>query len=193
MAEWRSFGVAPLPAGQLNFGSTLRARIEALASARRWPLPAQILVAALAPLAMLAACGQSMVLPAASSPGEGYGYEFDLDSREMAAVHQPGPPPAGDGSGRVPPETIQSAVRAHYPGFVGCYESGRAKDPQLKGVVSVRFTVGEDGVTKQAANDGSTLPDPGVVDCVVGEFRRVTYPKAHAGLMTVVYPIAFAP
>jgi beta-lactamase regulating signal transducer with metallopeptidase domain len=193
MAEWQSFGVVPLPAGELHFGSTLRARVEALASARRWPLPAQALVAALAPLAMLAACGQSMVLPAASPLDAGYGYEFDVDSRETAAVHQPGPPAAGDGSGRVPPETIQEAVRAHYQGFTACYESGRAKDPHLKGVVSVRFTVGEDGVTRQAANDGSTLPDPEVVDCVAREFRKVTYPKAHAGLMTVVYPIAFAP
>ena len=42
MAEWRSVMLAPLGAGELHFGSTLRARVEALANVRRWPLVVQV-------------------------------------------------------------------------------------------------------------------------------------------------------
>jgi beta-lactamase regulating signal transducer with metallopeptidase domain len=48
MAEWRSVTLAPLGAGELHFGSTLRARIEALANARRWPRAVQVALVALA-------------------------------------------------------------------------------------------------------------------------------------------------
>jgi hypothetical protein len=37
MAEWRTVSLSPLAANELHFGSTLSARIRALAGARRWP------------------------------------------------------------------------------------------------------------------------------------------------------------
>jgi beta-lactamase regulating signal transducer with metallopeptidase domain len=48
LAEWRSVALTPM-AAELQFGSTLRARIEALAWTKRWPLAVQVaLVVALA-------------------------------------------------------------------------------------------------------------------------------------------------
>jgi hypothetical protein len=55
LAEWRSVTLAPLGAGELHFGSMLRARIEALASMRRWPRAVQGALVALA-VAGFAAC-----------------------------------------------------------------------------------------------------------------------------------------
>jgi hypothetical protein len=197
MAEWRSFAVVPLGAGELHFGSTLRARIEALASQRHWPLVAQALVASLAPIALLIACGgaapRAASAPGASGDDTGYGYEFEVDSAKASAAAVPAPPqPLAEG-GRVPPETIQSTVRAHFGAFRDCYEKGRAKNAKLAGDVAVKFVFGEDGVTKEAVLQGSTLPDEEVAACVVGEFRKLEYPKAPGGVVTVVYPIHFAP
>ena len=48
LAEWRSIALTPM-AAELQFGSTLRARIEALAWTRRWPVAVQVaLVVAIA-------------------------------------------------------------------------------------------------------------------------------------------------
>ncbi len=196
IAEWRSLVVSPLGAGELHFGSTLRARIEALASPRHWPLAVQAITLSLAPLAMLAACGGAASRPAAA-PGDddkGYGYEFETDTAKAAADAPTAatPLPLAPG-GRLPPETIQATVRGHFGAIKGCYDAGLKKDPKLAGTVTVKFVFGEDGVTKDAADAKSTLPDKDVVACVVGEFRKLTYPKAPGGEVTVVYPIQLAP
>jgi BlaR1 peptidase M56 len=176
VAEWR-FG-----AGELHFGSTLRARIEALASPRRWPRAAQALVLFVAPLVVFAACSgaTSSTVPTRSSE-EGYGYEFETDPLRRPSQT------------RLPPEAIQAVVRAHFGEFQKCYEAGLEKDPGLRGKVNVRYVFGEDGVTHTAADEHSTLPDQDVVGCVVREFGKLTYPKGKGGDVSVVYPIEFAP
>jgi hypothetical protein len=205
MAEWRWLAVRPIGAGagELHFGSTMRARIEALASQRHWPVGIQALALSLALLALFAACGGAAPRPA-SAPGagtpssgddsKGYGYEFEADAAKAAAAAPAsgGFLPAGP-DGRLPPETIQATVRAHFGALRTCYEAGLKRDPKLAGTVRVKYAFGEDGITTEAADDKSTLPDAGVVACVVGEFRKLTYPKAQGGNVTVVYPIQFAP
>jgi len=196
MAEWRSLAVAPLGAGELYFGSTLRARIEALASQRHWPLAVQALALSVAPIALLVACGGSAPSPAAPAAGgdDGYGYEFDTDPATAAAPSSIPSMPLAPG-GRIPPEVIQATLRAHFGAFRSCYEAGLKKDPTAKGVVAVRFVFGVDGTMTEALGEKAktTLADKDVVSCVVGEFRNVTFPKSPGGVVTVVYPIQFAP
>jgi hypothetical protein len=154
----------------------------------------------LAPLALVA-CGHA-ALPssavsttaarASTDDDSGYGYEFEVDSSKnggaSAASALSLPHAAGD---RVPPETIQAIVRARYGALLSCYQAGLEKDPTLTGTVTVRFVAAEDGTTKAAADQGSTLSDKDVVGCVVGELAKLTYPRG-GGTMTVVYPIQFA-
>ncbi len=199
MAEWQ-FEVAPLGAGALHFGSALRARIEALASQRQWPLAAQALTLSVAPLALIGACGGS-ALPAAAVPttsalvdeDASYGYEFEIDSAKNGSAAPVSalslPHTEGD---RIPPETVQAVVRAHYDDLIACYVAGRAKNPALAGVVRVKLVAGSDGVTMAATEEKSTLPDQEVVQCVLGALEKVTYPRG-GGPLTVVYPIEFTP
>jgi beta-lactamase regulating signal transducer with metallopeptidase domain len=197
IAEWSSFAVAT-GAGELHFGSTLRARIEALTSQRHWPVAAQALVVSLAPMALLTACAASTPPRVATTAGDlerdtDYGYEFDTDSaKAAAAAPASGTTPTLNADGRVAPEAIQASVRARFSAIVACYETGRAKDPQLAGKVNVKLVIGEDGVTREASDNGSTLPDKDVVACIVGDLRAVTYPKG-PGVLTVVYPIELTP
>jgi Zn-dependent protease with chaperone function len=190
IAAWRSLAVAPLGAGELHFGSTLRARIEALASQRHWPPAAQAIALSLSPIALIAACA------AAGGEDRDYGYAFAADpAKTGAAAPASTPSPEAVQDGRVPPETIQAAVRSHFSAFQACYEAGLKSDPRLTGTVAVRYVFGDDGITKEAALDESTtLPDKDVGRCVAAEFLKVTYPKAKTGgVATVVYPIEFAP
>jgi hypothetical protein len=197
IAEWSSFAVAPLGAGELHFGSTLRARIEALTSQRHWPVAAQALAVSLAPMALLAACAASTPPRVATTGGAlerdtDYGYEFEADSAKAAAAAPASTAPTMNAEGRVAPETIQSSVRARFSAILACYEAGRAKDPNLAGKVNVKLVIGEDGATREASDDGSTLPDKDVVACIVNDLRSVTYPKG-PGVLTVVYPIELTP
>ncbi len=199
LAEWRSLIVAPLAAGELHFGSTLRARIEALADRRHWPAAAQALVLSLAPVALFAACSGSASLPqpAASGDSDDYGYAFESDPAKNVApgrAASAGPPARPrDAVGRIPPETIQAAVRSRFGAMKSCYEAGLARNPALAGRVTVKYVIARDGTTMDAADEGSTLPDREVVACVVGEFRKLTYPRPDDGYVTVVYPVEFSP
>ena len=204
MAEWRSLAVTPLGAGELHFGSTLRARIEALASQRHWPLAAQVLTLSFAPFALLAACSGASPSPsAAPSPAltaqaqveedTDYGYNFEVDSAKAAGAPASDAPRPLNADGRVSPEAIQGIMRAHYGALRTCYEAGLLGNSRLTGTVSVKLVFGKDGVVMTREADGeSTLPDPDVVGCVVGELGKLTYP-AGPGRVTVVYPIQFAP
>ncbi len=96
-------------------------------------------------------------------------------------------------SGRLPAEVIQRIVRQNSARFRLCYESGQRKNPKLQGRVTVRFVIGRDGQVSNVGNGGSSLPDAGVVSCVVRAFYGLAFPKPEAGIVTVTYPLHFAP
>ena len=96
-------------------------------------------------------------------------------------------------SGRLPPEVIQRTVRQSYGRFRLCYEKGLERNPNLQGRISTRFQIGRDGSASNAANAGSDLPDQAVVDCVVNTYTSMSFPMPEGGLVTVVYPLLFAP
>jgi hypothetical protein len=97
-------------------------------------------------------------------------------------------------SGRLPPEVIQRTVRASFDTLRQCYEAGLGRDPNLTGKVVTRFVIGRDGSVPQAtAAEGTTMPDPKVSECVVAHLRGLRFPAPDGGIVTVVYPILFAP
>ena len=196
MAEWRSRARASFGAGELHFGSTLRARIEAIVSQRHWPLVVQTLVISVASIALFIACGGSAppdATPAGLDPG-GYGYEFATDTKEEVTAAPPWlNSPRTNPDGRMAPEPIQANVRAHFGALLMCYETGRKRDPKLTGIVTVKYVIGEDGIPKDVADENSTLPDKEVVGCVLDMFRKLRFDESHRGNVNVVYPIKFAP
>jgi beta-lactamase regulating signal transducer with metallopeptidase domain len=190
----------------LHFGSTLRARIEAIALQRPWPRVVQAILVGAAvagfvacssagPGAMPQASGETRT--AAASEGQNdYGYKYETDplstSAQQAATSNPRPD-TRDPEGRLAPEVIQNVVRTNFGLFRTCYEAGLKRNAQLQGRVTVRYVISTDGTTQMAADEGSDLPDPQVVQCVIERFGRLTYPAPKDGYVTVVYPIEFAP
>jgi hypothetical protein len=196
IAEWRSLASGSFGAGELQFGSMLRARIEAIASQRQWPLVVQTLALSAASVGLFIACGGSAPpskTPAGLDPN-GYGYEFAADSKEDVTRASPsGNSRRVNPDGRMAPESIQSHVRGHFGELLTCYEAGRKRDPQLTGIVTVKYVIGEDGAPKNVAGESSTLPDEATVDCVLEVFRKLRFDESQRGNVNVVYPIKFAP
>jgi hypothetical protein len=97
-------------------------------------------------------------------------------------------------NGRLPPEVIQRIVRQHFGRFRGCYEAGLARDASLKGKVRARFVIGKDGAVTNVADGGSDLPDPVAKKCILAAFSALSFPAPEGGgVVTVVYPLDFAP
>jgi hypothetical protein len=97
------------------------------------------------------------------------------------------------GPGKLEPAVIQKTVRAIYGEFRTCYEAGLRRNPKLEGRVSTRFVIGLDGTVSNVSNDGSDLPDPEVVLCVLEAFSKVHFQEPQGGSVTVVYPILLEP
>ncbi|MFO0554860.1 MAG: AgmX/PglI C-terminal domain-containing protein [Polyangiaceae bacterium] len=103
---------------------------------------------------------------------------------------RPAPPSV---SGRIPGEVIQRIVRQNFGRFRACYEAGLRNNPNLQGRVTVGFVIGADGAVGSVNNAGSDLPDAGVVSCVVGSFRGLSFSAPEGGIVKVSYPIVFTP
>jgi hypothetical protein len=95
--------------------------------------------------------------------------------------------------GRLPAEVVQRVIRQNFGRFRACYEGGLRNNPSLAGRVAVRFVIGRDGAVANVGNGGSDLPDSAVVSCVVRSFGGLSFPAPEDGIVTVVYPITFAP
>jgi TonB family protein len=190
-------------AGALHFGSTLRARIEAIALHRPWPRAAQVALVTVA-VAGFAACSSAAPTtlpqpadgthPAAAGKGlDEYGYQYDDDPMNHAAKAEPPPASTRNADGRLAPELIQGVVRRSFGAFRSCYEAGAKAAPGLEGTVTVSFHINPDGTVSSADGAQSTLPDANVVRCVVAGFQRLTFPPPEGSYVTVVYPIVFSP
>jgi hypothetical protein len=130
--------------------------------------------------------------------GTGSGQGFGAGHGRLGPGHHPaGPTLRAVGttvlSGRLPAEVIQRIVRQNFGRFRACYEQGLGRNPNLEGRVSVRFAINRDGAVSAAANSGSDLPDSGVVECVVRAYYGLSFPAPEGGIVTVMYPIMFAP
>jgi beta-lactamase regulating signal transducer with metallopeptidase domain len=190
----------------LHFGSTLRARIEAIALQRPWPrvVQATLVGAAVAGFVACSSAGPGAIPQAGSetrtaAAGAGqndYGYKYETDplstSAQQAATSNPRPD-TRDPEGRLAPEVIQDVVRRNFGQFRTCYEAGLKRNAKLQGTVTVKYVINLDGTTQMADDGGSDLPDPQVVQCVIAGFGHLTYPAPQGGYVTVVYPVQFAP
>lgn len=77
--------------------------------------------------------------------------------------------------------------------FRACFEPGRKRNPKLRGRVIVKFTIGHDGKPTFAEDQGSTLEDTAVIQCVVKVVKLLRYAKPDDGSVTVIYPFIFHP
>jgi biopolymer transport protein ExbD len=118
-----------------------------------------------------------------------------VSSRVLAVAPRPSPsePSANTVSGRLPPRVIQHIVRSNFEKFRTCYEAGLGRNSALEGRVTLRFVIDRTGKVSNVADGGSDISDPEVTSCVLKAMYTVEFPAPSNGIVTVVYPIKFAP
>ena len=91
-------------------------------------------------------------------------------------------------------QTVRRIVRKYLARMQYCYTSlGLMRNPTLRGAVRVKFVINRVGRVSRAFNNGSTLPDPATVSCVVGVYRRMRFPKPGVPSVIVTYGVNFRP
>ena len=131
--------------------------------------------------------------------GTGSGQGFGSGHGRLSGSHRTSPPSVRMGAVRVtgpgtlPPEVIQRIVRQNFGRFRLCYENGLRQNPNLQGRVVTRFVIDRTGGIASVRNDGSDLPDAGVVNCIVRSFQGFSFPEPERGNVTVVFPIMLSP
>ena len=99
---------------------------------------------------------------------------------------------AGTVKGGLAPEVVRRIVRQNFGRLRLCYERELAKQPSRGGDVMVRFSIARNGKVAAARALGSSFSE-GLLKCVSLTFRRLSFPRPDAGVVTVAYPIRLTP
>jgi len=76
--------------------------------------------------------------------------------------------------------------------FRACYEGAAARDPNLKGTVTVTWSIAPGGSVTAANIAGSSLGTARVDGCVLRQVKRLRFPVADKGT-NASFPFAFRP
>ena len=97
--------------------------------------------------------------------------------------------------GRLSQAAIQRGIEPSLPAFEACYSRALAHSPELRGTINVNFVIAPDGTVPfaSALEQGTTLPDNAVIDCVLEEFQKLQFSPPVGGRVVTTYPLSFAP
>lgn len=74
-----------------------------------------------------------------------------------------------------------------------CYDKALTSNPMLKGKMSVKITINEQGRVSNTEVVEDSLHDAEVAKCVKGVIGRLRFPKPAGGSASVTFPFAFDP
>ncbi len=106
------------------------------------------------------------------------------------------PTTPGSGSETRTQQVIASVVVRNREKIRACYELERAKDPSLRGTLTLHFTLDPQGNVVQAnvVPERSTLQRPSLHECALSALRTIAFPPSSRGFESQVnYPFDFKP
>jgi hypothetical protein len=95
---------------------------------------------------------------------------------------------------QMPPGDVMKTMRSGNGKVHACWKDGLKRDPSTSGEVKVRFVITNDGNVRAWRDDGSSMSDEEVTQCVGGVVQGLKFPKQKApGDAWGVYTINFTP
>ena len=113
-----------------------------------------------------------------------------------AAETARGAAPLTDGGrprGRLDAAAIREVVREHRDQLGFCFAWQLHQNPDLRGSITMEFTIGEDGRVTRAEVADDQLGDETVLRCFRGVTSRMRFPAPEGGEVQVRYPFHLAP
>jgi len=97
--------------------------------------------------------------------------------------------------GTLPKAVIDEKLKEAEPRVLSCYQHALSAKPDLHGKVDINFVVAPDGKVAHAdaAEGEDALPDARVIDCILDEIRKLTFPEPRGGRVFINYPLTLAP
>jgi Ca-activated chloride channel family protein len=94
----------------------------------------------------------------------------------------------------LPRQTVDAVVARSAARLRLCYEDGLRRDPDLAGLITVRFSVDPGGTVLLASDGGATVADPAAIRCVLAAFAAMTFPARPGGeAVWASYVVALPP
>ncbi|MBL4688294.1 MAG: TonB family protein [Nannocystaceae bacterium] len=125
-----------------------------------------------------------------SGYGRGSGAGFGGRGKRVPRVRQA----KATVKGAMDKDIIRRIVRSHINEVRYCYNQGLVRDPNLKGRVSIQFTIGPTGKVPAAVVASSSVKDKNVGNCIAKAVKRWKFPRPRSGGNAVVtYPFVLNP
>ncbi len=95
----------------------------------------------------------------------------------------------------LPKDVINAVVQRHRSEIRACYDAALQRNPNLRGKVSIAFSISAQGDVISASVRESTLGDGGLDGCIVSRVKTWKFPKPEAPVVTEVtaYPFYLNP
>lgn len=119
-----------------------------------------------------------------------YQFDWSYDQRDAAeSVALTCPPGA---SGEIRRDDVQAVVRGNIDLVRGCYEAGLLRDPDVRGQVTIDFTIAPDGRVQASEIAASEVP-AAVAECIRFGLLTFRFPPPRCGEVKVRYPFVLEP
>lgn len=95
--------------------------------------------------------------------------------------------------GRFTKDIVHARIKKLAPDVLECYQAARVNQPELAGVVRVKWTIMPNGRTAAVTVEKS-IPNMNELDkCIVGRIESWRFPSHHGSAARVSYPFILTP
>lgn len=88
---------------------------------------------------------------------------------------------------------IESVVKRRAGAIRACYEQRLQVKKDLKGKISIRWTIDTEGNVSGASATGDSMGDSETTNCLLRTLRRMKFEKPEGGVCVVQWPFVFSP
>jgi hypothetical protein len=95
--------------------------------------------------------------------------------------------------GSIPRSAVLAEINRHQGKVQYCYEKQLTRNADLSGKITLEWTIGTDGRVKSVRQVVSSVQDPEVARCIMGQVRKMRFPKPTGGEVVVRFPWLLSP
>jgi hypothetical protein len=92
---------------------------------------------------------------------------------------------------RLSQSAVREIVSGTYDNLERCYGEALSRDHRAEGKVTFEFVIGQDGAVPEAWARDATLHDCEAIECMLGQFRALSFPVPVGRSVRVIYPISY--